>query len=58
MSDKQAAKAVMPWLFTGRGAAWKPFAKVRCEGGKCVWTSRETEPSRGRNSKRALAGAA
>ena len=54
MSDKQAAKAMMPWLFLGRGAAWKPFAKVRCEGGKCVWTERP----RGRNSKRAQACAA
>jgi hypothetical protein len=54
MTDKQAAKDLMPWLFTGRGAAWKPFAKVRCEGGKCVWTERP----RGRNSKRALVSAA
>jgi hypothetical protein len=59
MSEREAAKALMPWLFKGRGgAAYKPFAKVRCEGGKCVWTSKGSEPSRGRNSKRALAGAA
>lgn len=58
MSDRDAAKALMPWLFKSRSSAWKPFAKVRCEGGKCVWTSKEAEPSRGRNSKRALAGAA
>ena len=39
MNNKQAvAKDLMPWLFVGRGSAWKPFAKVRCEGGKCVWT--------------------
>lgn len=49
-----AAKALMPWLFVGRGSAWRPFAKVRCEGGKCVWTAR----SRGRSSKRAQACAA
>jgi hypothetical protein len=54
MSDKQAAKDLMPWLFVGRGSAWKPFAKIRCEGGKCVWTER----SRGRISKRAQACAA
>ncbi|UPT75264.1 MAG: hypothetical protein M0D55_06060 [Elusimicrobiota bacterium] len=59
MSERDAAKALMPWLFKSRSsAAYKPFAKVRCEGGKCVWTSKESEPSRGRNSKRALAGAA
>lgn len=58
MNAKSAvAKEMMPWLFLARGAAWKPFAKVRCEGGKCVWTSR-AETSRGRTSKRALAGAA
>ena len=58
MSDKQVAKALMPWMF-GRGAAWRPFAKVRCEGGKCVWQEADkAEPSRGRNSKRALASAA
>lgn len=56
MSDKQVAKLLMPWMF-GRGSQWKPFAKVRCEGGKCVWTEK-SEPSRGRNSKRAQAGAA
>ena len=54
MSDKQAAKDLMPWLFVGRGASWKPFAKVRCEGGKCVWTERP----RGRISKRAQVCAA
>ena len=57
MSDKQVAKAMMPWMFSVRGSAWRPFAKVRCEGGKCVWTEK-SEPSRGRNSKRALASAA
>ena len=57
MSDKQVAKALMPWLF-GRGAAWRPFAKVRCEGGKCVWTEKDAERPRGRNSKRALVSAA
>ncbi len=59
MSDKQVAKALMPWLF-GRGAAWRPFAKVRCEGGKCVWTAdaEKAERPRGRNSKRALVSAA
>ena len=55
MNGKSAlAKDLMPWLFVSRGAAWKPFAKVRCEGGKCVWTERPG----GRNSKRALACAA
>lgn len=34
------AKDLMPWLFVGRKSAWTPFAKVRCEGGKCVWTAR------------------
>ena len=52
----ELAKALMPWLFMGRGASWKPFAKVRCEGGKCVWTS--AERSRGRISKRAQVSAA
>lgn len=32
------AKDLMPWLFAGRKQAWTPFAKVRCEGGRCVWT--------------------
>jgi len=36
------AKLLMPWLFVGRNAAWTPFAKVRCEGGRCVWRGAET----------------
>jgi len=51
MSGKSAvAKDMMPWLFIGRGSAWKPFAKVRCEGGKCVWTDRP----KARSPKRVL----
>jgi hypothetical protein len=34
------AKDLMPWLFVNRKAAWTPFAKIRCEGGKCLWTAR------------------
>lgn len=34
------AKDLMPWLFVGRKSPWTPFAKVRCEGGKCTWTDR------------------
>ena len=50
MDNKQSvAKDLMPWLFVGRGSAWRPFAKVRCEGGKCVWTPRP----KGRGQKRA-----
>lgn len=37
------AKDLMPWLFVGRKAVWTPFAKVRCEGGKCTWTDRRKE---------------
>ena len=33
------AKDLMPWLFVNRKAQWRPFAKVRCEGGKCLWTT-------------------
>ena len=39
MNSKSAvAKDLMPWMFVDRSSAWRPFAKVRCEGGKCVWT--------------------
>jgi hypothetical protein len=31
------AKDLMPWLFVNRKAQWTPFAKVRCEGGRCRW---------------------
>jgi hypothetical protein len=31
------AKDLMPWLFVGRKSDWTPFAKVRCEGGRCTW---------------------
>jgi hypothetical protein len=34
------AKDLMPWLFVNRKAQWTPFAKVRCEGGRCVWGGR------------------
>lgn len=44
------AKDLMPWLFVSRRAGWTPFAKVRCEGGRCVWTDRR----RGRKSRRAV----
>lgn len=37
------AKDLMPWLFVGRKAPWTPFAKVRCEGGKCTWVDRRKE---------------
>ncbi|MDP3541820.1 MAG: hypothetical protein Q8T11_05060 [Elusimicrobiota bacterium] len=53
-AKSMVAKDLMPWLFVARSASWRPFAKVRCEGGKCVWTERP----RGRNSKRAQACAA
>ena len=33
------AKDLMPWLFVAKKAQWRPFAKVRCEGGKCLWTT-------------------
>lgn len=56
MNAKSAvAKEMMPWMFLARGSAWRPFAKVRCEGGTCVWTA---ERPRGRISKRAQACAA
>ncbi len=48
------AKDLMPWLFVGRKSAWTPFAKVRCEGGKCVWSERPKT----RKSRRALVRAA
>lgn len=35
------AKDLMPWLFVSRQSTWKPFAKVRCEGGRCVWTAKK-----------------
>jgi hypothetical protein len=38
------AKDLMPWLFVGRKSAWTPFAKVRCEGGRCVWAARPKSP--------------
>lgn len=47
------AKDLMPWLFV-RKSAYKPFAKVRCEGGRCVWTERP----KSRKSRRVLARAA
>jgi len=54
MNEKSAvARDLMPWLFVGRGSAWKPFAKVRCEGGNS-----RSGRSRGRSSKRAQACAA
>jgi hypothetical protein len=34
------AKDMMPWLFVSRKSAWTPFAKVRCEGGRCTWIGR------------------
>jgi hypothetical protein len=34
------AKDLMPWLFVGRQSPWRPYAKIRCEGGKCVWAER------------------
>ena len=43
------AKDLMPWLFVNRKAQWTPFAKVRCEGGQCRWTS----GSRGTGKKKA-----
>jgi hypothetical protein len=48
------AKDLMPWLFVGRRSVWRPFAKVRCEGGKCVWTERP----KGGKSRPALVRAA
>jgi|GEM_PF-1092903 len=47
------AKDLMPWLFVGRKSAWTPFAKVRCEGGRCVWTA----PRRARKAARAVSRA-
>jgi hypothetical protein len=52
----ELAKALMPWMFGRKAAGLKPFAKVRCEGGKCVWES--AERTRGRISKRAQVSAA
>lgn len=43
------AKDLMPWLFVGRRADHTPFAKVRCEGGRCVWSDRR----RARKARRA-----
>lgn len=37
------AKDLLPWLSVGRRAEWTPFAKVRCEGGRCVWIDRRRE---------------
>jgi hypothetical protein len=37
------AKELMPWLFVGRKSPWTPFAKIRCEGGRCVWQERPKE---------------
>lgn len=37
------AKDLMPWLFVSKKAEYTPFAKVRCEGGKCTWTDRRKE---------------
>jgi hypothetical protein len=48
------AKDLMPWLFVNRKAQWTPFAKVRCEGGRCVWSERP----KARKSRRALVRAA
>jgi|CXWL01.1.fsa_nt_gi hypothetical protein len=45
------AKDLMPWLFVGRQSAWKPFAKVRCEGGRCVWTGKKPSPSKLKRQK-------
>lgn len=45
------AKELMPWLFVSRAARWTPFAKVRCEGGRCVWSSRP-RPGRRRPIKK------
>ncbi len=46
------AKELMPWLFVSRRSGWTPFAKVRCEGGRCVWTDRRRG---GRKVRRAAA---
>ncbi|MDE2141221.1 MAG: hypothetical protein KGJ84_02265 [Elusimicrobia bacterium] len=43
------AKDLMPWLFVNRKAQWRPFAKVRCEGGRCRWTT----GTRGEEKKKA-----
>lgn len=36
-------KDLMPWLSVSKKAGYTPFAKVRCEGGKCTWTDRRKE---------------
>jgi hypothetical protein len=48
------AKDLMPWLFVGRKAGYTPFAKIRCEGGKCTWPARPKE----RKTRRSLVRAA
>lgn len=50
--DIMIAKELMPWLFVSRRSGWTPFAKVRCEGGRCVWTDRRRG---GRKVRRAAA---
>lgn len=37
------AKDLMPWLFVSKKAQYTPFAKVRCEGGRCTWTDRRRD---------------
>lgn len=35
------AKDMMPWMFVNRRkAGYTPFAKVRCEGGRCTWSAK------------------
>lgn len=46
------AKDLMPWLFTSRKAAWTPFAKVRCEGGRCVWSAKARRAAAPARAKR------
>ncbi len=46
------AKDLLPWLSVGRKASWTPFAKVRCEGGRCVWTDRRAPARKARRPAR------
>ncbi|MBI3287922.1 MAG: hypothetical protein HYZ74_00205 [Elusimicrobia bacterium] len=46
------AKDLMPWLFVGRQSPWKPFAKVRCEGGRCVWSEKKRLSAKPRRERR------
>lgn len=47
------AKDLMPWLFVSKKAGYTPFAKVRCENGKCTWTDRRKEKKPARSVARA-----